>query len=145
MSFLNKLSDALAPLHDKFDSWWQERNGRERIMLKIATPVCLIILLYNFAWAPFMASMDDNTAANPQLEQNWPQILELAGRLQELRNAGYNLENITPPNKTNILEQFKAAGLANTSNQFKFSYDQGSATISIKAASFDHLIQVLEQ
>ena len=145
MSLFSKISGAFEPLREKFGGWWDERNPRERIILKVAVPLCLIFLIYSFAWQPLMDSLDTASADNPQLEQNWPQILELAGRIQELSNAGYSIQNMQRPTQAIILEKFKAAGLATTSNQFNLQYNQDGAIISIKAASFDHLLQVLER
>jgi type II secretory pathway component PulM len=144
MSFGDKLSESIAPLRDHLDSWLSERNPREILILKIFVPSLVLFLLYSFAWGPIMQVLtsSDNTNSQ-QLEQNWPQILSLTARVQALNNAGFNIENMQKPTKENILTQLKSAGLATTSNQLKFSFDDSGATVSIKAASFDKLLQVL--
>ena len=47
MSLFSKISGAFEPLREKFGGWWDERNPRERIILKVAVPLCLIFLIYS--------------------------------------------------------------------------------------------------
>jgi type II secretory pathway component PulM len=146
MSIRDKISESIAPMRGRYDEWLSEREPREILLLKIVTPLVVLFLLYSFAWTPMLQLISSPSGSdNQQIEQNWPQILSLTARLQALNNAGFDLRNMQKPTKENILAQFKSAGLANTSNQIKFDYDDNGATVSIKSASFDHLLQVLNK
>ena len=102
------------PLAGPLQNWWQQREERERYILKYGGIILTCFIVYVWMWLPLKQAVQQQTIISQQNTRLLTWFRLAIPSLQAYQRAGWDIEKIsqtytTPPSSQNIMSQAESS------------------------------------